>query len=490
MGAASGDSEGDGSETPTQPRAEAVMWLVLYYTPWCRMSLATIPHMKVATRYLHWQFNKAAQSNTGDGIKLTVKFGAVKCSVDTATNAFCKAHNINDYPTFRAMGVENGVLMFETQYDFQHREDPMPDGLIHFAQKSARLYRMMRQLIVPLTLADMGGGNVSTSDEGKASEEGGGKEEAAAAAGEEERDETEEEEGEEDGKEGGQKDEDEDEEEELDMPTYFKKDLWVVMFDKAPHRGGGSGSDGDGGTGGGSVDPLASINSTLAPSRMATVASAWAAKLRGRARFGLALCGTAGNTTTNSTANSTDPCLAEGVGWLPEIRIYGTGRGLGQGYSLTGTPIDDEWMLEVALRSMEAVVMATTEAPIGEGNEDEFDELRDHASDTTEEGEDGDTPPNAGGSAGGGSCGPNGGGPTGDAEEFIWSGEGAGGRPDFDTRGRKNKNAGLIDVVSNKEARRKRNQKDTRRRGGSYTHTLPKSVQNALHGGSKQLGGG
>jgi hypothetical protein len=91
-----------------------------------------------------------------------------------------------------------------------------------------------------------------------------------------------------------------------------------VLFDKAPHRGGNGG-----GSGSGSNDSL-NINSTLPPSRMATIASAWASKLRGRARFGLALCG--GHSSNHSSNRSPDPCLAEGVEWLPEVRVYGTGK--------------------------------------------------------------------------------------------------------------------------------------------------------------------
>jgi hypothetical protein len=142
-------------------------------------------------------------------------------------------------------------------------------------------------------------------------------------------------------------------------------------------------------------------------------------------------------------------------------------------------------MAEVALRAMEAVVMATTEEPEWKGRDSEYDELRDHTSDTAEE--EAETPPPP---PGGGSCGPNGGRQaTGTAEEFIWSGEGPGRgeQPGFG-KDRKDKPAGLIDVISSKQARRKRKEQGSRQRGSSYTHTLPKNLQNALKKDTQRLG--
>jgi curved DNA-binding protein CbpA len=504
MGADEEDEENDDEEEADssvpreggeagQPRTETVLWLVMYYTPWCHMSQSVIPYMRVATRFLHWQFNKASQFSHRNGITLKMKFGAVKCSVDAASKEFCKEHNIDQYPTFRAMGVENGQLMFETQYDFQHQLDPLPDGLIRFAQKSARLYQLQRQLIVPLSLEDMGGGTKGGGAEGVAEE---GADAAAEGGEEEDGDEQAETKGErEDDGEGEAKKREEggaEEGAEEGMPSYFKAQFWVVLFDKPPHRGGSGG-------GSGSNDPL-DITSTLPPSRMATVASAWAAKLRGRARFGLALCGRGDSSSDTTISNLTDPCLAEGVGWLPEMRVYGKGKGLGEGHSLTGRPIDDEWMAEVALRAMEAVVMATTEEdPEWKGGttEAEFDELRNHMSDTAEEPDGTPPPPPPGG--GGGSCGPNGpngGGrgrrPAGAEEAFIWSGEGPGGQsdiPDFGSGGRKGKPAGLISAPGADAAREKRKKgQGGQRHGRDYTHTLPKKLQNALKSGTQRLG--
>ena len=135
-----------------------------------------------------------------------------------------------------------------------------------------------------------------------------------------------------------------------------------------------------------------------------------------------------------------------------------------------------------------------------DGGDEAFDELRNHTSETAqdeEEAEGADEPePTSGTGAGaGGSCGANGQRrPRGDAEEFIWSGEGPGGANDDEDfgggGGAPNLERPLLDVISNKEARKKRKQEAKRPRGNVYTHTLPKNLQNALRSDTKALGAG
>eukprot|EP00965_Chrysotila_dentata_P199952 6179687-Pleurochrysis_carterae.AAC.1 len=111
---------------PEATESDETLWLIEFYTPWCKQSLAVRAHVALAATAL---------------AKHGVSVGAVRCSADKDSMHFCREQQVPETPSFRAV-ARDFVVDFEPSLP----QPLLPELLVNFSLRAQDAFRQQRFL--------------------------------------------------------------------------------------------------------------------------------------------------------------------------------------------------------------------------------------------------------------------------------------------------------------------------------------------------------